>query len=545
MKLSIVIVNYNVRYFLDQALLSVYKSTVNFDFEVFVVDNNSTDGSLEMLKHKFPQVTIIANKENVGFAKANNQAIRVCTGEYVLLLNPDTIIQENTLQCCVAFMDEHSKAGGLGVKMYDGAGNFLPESKRGFPTPMAAIAKMSGLSKLFSNSTLFGKYHLTYLDKNKTHKIEVLSGAYMFLRKSVLEKTGVLDEDFFMYGEDIDLSYRIIQNGFDNYYLADTSIIHFKGESTKKGSLNYILTFYNAMLIFSKKHLTGTQGKLMVLLLQFAIYLRAILAVIQKISTTIGAPVVDTLLIIFNIYILQLFWEHVVKAQEHLIFPLTFLYINMPIYILSWLFAMWLFGVYTKRSKWKQLVVGLLGGTLIIAICYAFFPNFLRTSRGIIIVALLLNILLLSAYRLVWHWINGTLNDYFKEAKKYIIIGNSTDAISISNHLQKINAKYYYIGFVSQNNDNKTSKNLGVIDDLEDVITAYQPNEILFSTQDVSTQFIIETMAKITQPIVYRLVSKGNTIISSNSKNTSGEIYSFDINLSNKNSWLDRLRNWI
>ena len=251
MKLSIVIVNYNVRYFLEQTILSVYKSSVNFDYEIFVVDNNSSDDSLRMLEQKFPEVKVIANNENAGFSKANNQAIKLAKGEFVLLLNPDTIIQEDTLQKCIDKMEADAGIGGLGVKMVDGAGNFLPESKRGFPSPMAAFAKMSGLSKIFPASRTFGQYHLSFLDKNKSHEIDVLSGAFMLLRKSVLDKVGLLDEDYFMYGEDIDLSYCIKKAGFKNYYFSDTSIIHFKGESTKKGSLNYIRVFYNAMIIFS------------------------------------------------------------------------------------------------------------------------------------------------------------------------------------------------------------------------------------------------------------------------------------------------------
>ena len=220
MKLSIVIVNYNVRYFLEQTILSVYKSSVNFDYEIFVVDNNSSDDSLKMMEQKFPEVKVIANIDNVGFSKANNQAIKLANGEFVLLLNPDTIIQEDTLQKCIDKMESDIVIGGLGVKMVDGAGNFLPESKRGFPSPMAAFAKMSGLSKVFPKSKIFGQYHLTYLDKNQSHEIDVLSGAFMLLRKRVLDKVGLLDEDYFMYGEDIDLSYCIKKAGFKNYYFS-------------------------------------------------------------------------------------------------------------------------------------------------------------------------------------------------------------------------------------------------------------------------------------------------------------------------------------
>lgn len=545
MKLSIIIVNYNVRYFLEQTILSVYKSNVNFEYEIFVVDNNSSDDSLKMLAQKFSKVDVIANKDNVGFSKANNQAIKLAKGEFILLLNPDTIIQEDTLQRCIDKMESDTNIGGLGVKMYDGAGNFLPESKRGFPSPLAAFAKMSGLSKLFPKSKTFGQYHLTYLDKNQSYEIDVLSGACMLLRKSVLDKVGLLDEDYFMYGEDIDLSYRIKQAGFKNYYFADTSIIHFKGESTKKGSLNYIKVFYNAMIIFANKHVTGTRGKALTFLLRIAIFIRAILAVFQSLFSGLLLPIIDASLMFGNLYVLHLLWENFVKSSEHVIFPVTFFYINIPIYIATWLLAMWFFDVYDKQTKWRRLLIGLTVGTLMIAIFYAFFPNFLRTSRGIILVGFIMNVVLLSVYRFSLYSINGTLHAFMNDEKKYIIISSEIEANTISEQIKKSHLKHKYLGFISLNNGMKNPKNLGAIENLNDILEVYKPNEILFSTEELSTQFIIETMSKIKEPIAFRLVTKNNIMISSTSKNKSGEIYSFDINLSSQQSWLDKLRNWI
>ena len=220
MKLSVIIVNYNVKYFLKQCLESVFDSTSMEETEVYVVDNDSKDGSIEMIQQSFPQVKLIANKKNVGFSTANNQAIKVSSGEYVLLLNPDTLVKTTTFEKVIDFMDKTPDAGGLGVKMIDGNGNFLPESKRGLPTPDVAFYKIFGLSAIFPKSKTFGQYHLGHLDKNETHKIDILAGAFMLMRKSVLNKIGLLDETFFMYGEDIDLSYRILKGGYKNYYFA-------------------------------------------------------------------------------------------------------------------------------------------------------------------------------------------------------------------------------------------------------------------------------------------------------------------------------------
>ena len=249
------------------------------DAEVFVVDNNSTDGSVEYLRPKFPEVVFIENKDNPGFAKANNQAIRQCTGEYVLLLNPDTVVGEESLRSLCFQMDEDPEIGAIGVKMLNGHGVFLPESKRAFPSPWVSFCKIFGLSKLFPNSPAFARYSLPYLDKEQTHKVEVLAGAFMLLRHEALDKVGLLDESFFMYGEDIDLSYRIVLGGYKNLYVPER-ILHYKGESTKHGDLRYIRAFYGAMLIFYKKYYPGA-GWLMRILIRLAVLLKACWAMIS------------------------------------------------------------------------------------------------------------------------------------------------------------------------------------------------------------------------------------------------------------------------
>ncbi len=276
MKLSIVIVNYNVKYFLEQCLLSAKKAIKGLEAEFFVVDNCSSDNSIAYLKSRFPFVNFIENVDNLGFAKANNQAIRLCKGEYILLLNPDTVVGEHVLENVCRFMDEHPESGGVGVKMINGEGAFLPESKRGFPSPWTSFCKIFGLSFLFPKSKIFGKYHLKYLDENQLHEIDVMAGAFMMIRKETLDKCGLLDETFFMYGEDIDLSYRITLAGYKNYYLPE-SIIHYKGESTKKDKIHYVKIFYHAMLIFFRKHYPH-YSKLYALFIYFAIGFRAALS---------------------------------------------------------------------------------------------------------------------------------------------------------------------------------------------------------------------------------------------------------------------------
>ncbi|MEZ4806978.1 MAG: glycosyltransferase [Flavobacteriales bacterium] len=293
MKLSIVIVNYNVRAYLEQCLRTVFKALGDMDGEVYVVDNQSTDGSVEMVREKFPQVKLIANQENVGFSRANNQAIRTALGEYVLLLNPDTVVGEDVFEKVIAFLEAHPKAGGLGVKMVDGTGRFLPESKRGLPTPQVAFFKIIGLTRIFPKSRLFGRYHLGHLPEDEPARIEILSGACMFLRKRTLDEVGLLDESFFMYGEDIDLSYRITLGGYENWYFPAARIIHYKGESTKKSSVNYVFVFYNAMAIFAQKHFTQRSAGIFPLLINGSIYLSAAGAIAVRFLNRAILPFLD------------------------------------------------------------------------------------------------------------------------------------------------------------------------------------------------------------------------------------------------------------
>lgn len=280
--LSVIIVSYNVKYFLAMCLASVRKAGRNLNCEIFVVDNNSSDGSCEMIQRDFPEVKLISNRENRGFSAANNQAIKEAGGKYILLLNPDTIVEEDTFTRCIRFMDEHPDAGAAGVMMINGHGKYLPESKRAIPLPETAFWKMSGLYRLFPASPRINRYYLGHLNKLDINRIEVIAGAFMFLRSKAVSETGLLDEDFFMYGEDIDFSYRLLGKGYENYYFPDVRIIHFKGESTIKEEMDFVIRFYDAMLIFVRKHFSSTTLRKMILPVSTAIRLRAAASVIHR-----------------------------------------------------------------------------------------------------------------------------------------------------------------------------------------------------------------------------------------------------------------------
>ena len=270
MQLSVIIVSYNVKYFLEQCLHSVETACKNIEAEIIVIDNASTDNSIEYLQPKFSSIKLIKNELNEGFAKANNKALQLAAGNYILYLNPDTIIAEDTLLNCIHFLDEHINAGAVGVKLIDGSGNFLPESKRTFPSLIASFFKMTGVATLFPHSAIFNRYALGNLDENKIHEVDVLPGAFFMSHRNVLLQLNGFDEDFFMYGEDIDLSYRIQQAGYKNFYLGDCSIVHFKGESTQKEKPGYLKNFYDAMKIFVSKHYKKRSANLLKITIAFS-----------------------------------------------------------------------------------------------------------------------------------------------------------------------------------------------------------------------------------------------------------------------------------
>lgn len=537
MKLSIVIVNYNVKYFVEQCLHSVYNALKGIEAEVFVVDNNSVDGSCQMIREKFPKVILIDNKKNVGFSKANNQAIRESSGEYVLLLNPDTVVQEDTFSKCIAFMDEHLDAGALGVKMIDGKGVFLPESKRALPTPAVSFYKIFGISRLFPKSKTFGRYHLGYLDNNKNHEIEVLAGAYMFMRKEALDKTGLLDEAFFMYGEDIDLSYRITKAGYKNYYFADTTIIHYKGESTKKGSLNYVLVFYNAMIIFAQKHFSDKNFRLFAFLIHLAIYLRAGLSIVKRFINSLALPFIDACIIFCGFLFLKPISESIkFEAGNH--YPDYFLSVIVPAYIILWILSCFLSGTYDKPFRISRLVRGIGIGTATILVIYALIPVEYHFSRLLIILGSLWSVISLSLFRYCLN-IAGLKSFQFANTtkKKVVIVGDKSEYERVKQLLQQTQINPDIIGYVYTSNDNNADF-LGTTYQLEDIATIYKVEEIIFCARSLASQDIIDQMLKLSHiNVEYKIAPPESlSIIGSNSINTAGDLYLININSINKPS---------
>ncbi len=535
MQLSVVVVNYNVRYFLEQALYSIRKACEGIEAEIFVVDNHSADGSCEMVRHRFPEVILLDNKENYGFSKANNQAIRLAKGKYILLINPDTVVEEDCFKKVIDFMEATPDAGAVGVKMIDGAGKFLPESKRGLPTPEVAFYKIFGLAALFPKSKRFGKYHLGFLDKNKTHEVEILAGAFMMISKEAFEKAGLLDEDYFMYGEDIDLSFRISKAGFKNYYFSDTTIIHYKGESTKRTSVNYVFTFYRAMIIFAKKHYSQKHARIFSTLIHFAIYIRAIAAIGIRFFKQALLPGLDFIFFILAFLIIKNVWSEY-KFETREAYPENSVWVNSIVYSVLWMSGLFLAGSYHKRKTFLSVVKGIAIGTLAIAVFYAFVDEAYRFSRALIVLGTFASIFIAYLNRLFIYFLsNKKLSFSLGSELKTIIVGNKDEVSRVQDLLVKSKSRTEYIGFVGVN-DSETEDDhyIGNVNQLADIVELFGVEEIIFCSKDLSAARIIEWMGIIGKPdVMFKIVPEESLfIIGSNSKNAPGDFYTIEFNLS-------------
>ncbi|MDF2448685.1 MAG: glycosyl transferase family 2 [Bacteroidota bacterium] len=532
-KLSVVIVNYNVKHFIEQCLFSVLKASEGINTEVFVVDNNSVDGSVTLIKEKFPQIHLIVNKTNTGFSVANNQALRCATGDYILLLNPDTVVQEDTFKKILNFMDAHPDAGGLGVKMLDGQGNFAPESKRGLPTPAVAFYKMFGFSRLFPKSRRFGKYHLSYLPENEINEIDVISGAFMLIRKSVLDKIGLLDETFFMYGEDIDLSYRIKKAGYKNYYFPDTQIIHYKGESTKRSSLNYVVIFYRAMAIFSKKHFSGSHAFWFNALIHLAIFLKAGLALLSRFFKSFTVPILDFGIITLGLFAIKNIYQQNAGLNGE-IYSQKLLNVAFPLYAIAWIVMVYFNGGYDKPVKLLKVIRGVLVGTVFILLGYSLLPESLRFSRALILLGTSWAMLCFVFTRVLFHLLK--LKSYSlssAKTKRIAIIGEEEEFNRVSNLLVDTHANPGFVGFVSAEvNGVHHPHYIGKINQIDEIIKVHQINEVIFCAKDISSQFIINNMLTlVSSGVDFKIAPPESlSIIGSNNIDTAGDLYIIDVN---------------
>ena len=418
--------------------------------------------------------------------------------------------------------------------MLGGKGTFLPESKRGLPTPAVAFYKIFGLARLFPRSRRFGQYHLTYLDKNKNHQVDVLSGAYMLMRKETLDKVGLLDETFFMYGEDIDLSYRITQAGYKNYYFSGSSIIHYKGESTKKSSVNYVVVFYKAMAIFAQKHFSQKNARLFNFLIYLAIYLRAGMAIFARFVRQLFFPAIDFALILSGLYFCKTVYEIKFKLYPNF-YSKEILDLFFPLYTLVWMTFVYFSGGYDKPTSLRKISRGVLMGSVFILVIYSLLDEYYRFSRALILIGsiyawcvyiftrLLYNAAGLKRFKLGGHKTNARI----------AIIGSEKEFIRVEDLLKKTSIKWEFIGFISsENNGVKNAAYLGHFHQVNEAIRVHELNEIIFCARDIPTSDIIDKMITlVTTGVEFKIAPPESlSIIGSNSIDTAGELYVIDVN---------------
>ena len=540
MKLSIVIVNYNVKYFLEQCLESVFGSSLAFEeghvdvandsnhieLEVFVVDNASVDGSVEMVRDRYPQVQLIANNDNVGFAKANNQALRRCTGDLILLLNPDTVVEHDTLSKCVGFFASHPDCGGLGVKMINGEGTYLKESKRGFPTPEAAFYKISGLIRLFPHNRRIAAYYMGHLDDEETNPIDILPGAFLMVSRAALDKVGLLDESYFMYGEDIDFSWRIKLAGFENYYYPTARIIHYKGESTKHGSMNYVYTFYNAMSIFVQHYFSGSRARWFNLLLRLAIWVRASMAWLKRVLQAVALPLLDLGVAFGGFVAIKHIWAtH--WAANAAYYPPEYTWVVIPIYILVLMLCSWLYGGYEKPIKLGRIIKGMAIGCGLLLVFYSLLDESQRYSRVLLLIGCVWTLLSSLGIRGLLSLLHIPGYDLRPQhARSCIIVGGDEE-------VRRVGQLYQTLGSIAIEPLTDTHPDVGR---LNDAIRYYNADEVVFCSKDIPIQEIINMMTCLGnmpgrhRQVEYKIAPNDSSfIIGSNSIHRTEDLYTEEL----------------
>lgn len=528
--ISVVIVNYNVKDLVDNCIASIYKanSSSKFSLDIFFVDNNSVDGSSSHIKEKYPEVNIIELEENLGFSKANNIALKQVDSKFILILNPDTLLEENTFEKMIKFFEDNPKAGAVTSKLIKQDGTLDAACKRSFPTPSAAIPRMLGLSRLFPNSKIFSKYNLTYLDENETHKIDAICGAFMFIPKKVLDETGYFDEDYFMYGEDLDLCYRINKAGYDIYYFPEVTTIHLKGESTKKTHLSYVNNFYGAMNIFVKKNFTGS-SRFLSPILRLGIFYRSAFSYLLRILLNAFYPMLDAVLI-FGVLILSVKIRFEIFPNEPYLFIIS-------IYTLIWIFLLAIFGAYLKKNNLsiKAVFIGVFAGFFVNSSVTYFFKEY-AFSREVVLTSTAFALVALTAWRLFLRTYNFIkYRNILLNKINLLIVGQRKFNQNVE---EKLNSIYnvFFFNKIANRKDKKELKEIIIINNIQ---------EIVFTDDTFSNNDILSTMWELKdRGVKFKILPTGKELILSKLHSNIDELTLIEIeyNINNKlNIFLKRI----
>lgn len=516
-QVSVLIVSYNVKEYAAHAVDAILKSDLK-ELEIIIVDNHSFDGTVEYLQNEYPAIQIITNKENKGFGKAVNQAAKVARGEYLLILNPDTVIQEKTISVLLKYLRDNPAVGMVGPKILNSDGSLQPACKRSFPTLRVAVPKLLGMDRLFPKSRWAGKYNLTFLDPDQIHEVDAISGSCMFLKRSLFNELHGFDEDFFMFGEDLDLCFRIREKGLAIHYLPVTQIIHYQGESVKSAPFDSINAFYKAMNIFINKHYSASYGFMTNMLIRVGIFFRKMATMISQLKSQILSVILDMLAVTAAFLLAIPFrfdhFEPIVMSKG--LVPL--------VYIVFWLSVGMLFQLYTRYilSYTRAILSSVTGFFLAVAFTY-FFKQY-AFSRMVIILATAIITLIIPGWRLWIHYFmsKGYLRPIKEQhnllfTRKTLIVGSDQEGIRIANHIMKrFNTGLDVMGFTD---DQLRSANLplpffGNIDDLSEIVKKHAVRELIFSNTAFSNEEVLNIMDRTkTLKLTYRMVPRHQDIL--------------------------------
>ena len=521
-RISVCIVSYNVRDFLIQALHSIKRACTDITHEILVVDNASVDGTVQELERVFPDITVIANQRNTGFSVANNMALRRAKGEYIVLINPDTIVQEDTFQKLLDFMDKMQDAGAVTSKILNPDGSFSIDSRHSIPTPMTAFWKLLGLSRLFPKSKIFGRYNLTYLDQNETYCVDAISGSFMFIRRKAFEQVGFLDESYFMYCEDVDYCYRITKSGWKIYYYPKTSIVHYKGESTKKNNLDYVITFNKSLYVFYTKHFHRKYLYPFKFLILIGVILRGIFVYIRNFISSNYPLIIDILVLNVILYITFIVRFELKSGFSFRDFYSHYISVNILTSIV-FLSAAYFTDLH-PRLKFSFIKVFKANFyTFFIISALTFFLNQFAFSRLVVIIAAFFSILAMMAWRYVWRKSGkGSTSTLSKTIFKHriILVGTDMNTRELINKIrQNVNAGIELVGLVSLN-DEDVGKTIGQvtvvskIDTLREYARMEKIDQIIFSSHDIPYEVIFRTMSMMKdEKIEFKIIAADLDVI--------------------------------
>ena len=516
-KVSVLIVSYNVKNYVDHAIDSLLRSDYT-NIEIVVVDNQSFDGTVEHIRSRFTEVKLIANKQNVGFGTAVNQAAEAADGDYLLIINPDTVVQENTISTFVHYQEDHKNVGMVGPKILNADGTLQSACKRSFPTFRVAIPKILGLDKLFPKSKWAGKYNLTYLNPDETNTVDAISGSCMFLKSKLFQELNGFDERFFMFGEDLDLCYRIWQKGFEIHYVPETQIIHYQGESVKSAPFDSINAFYNAMIIFAGKHFSTGTGLLTKLAIRTGILLRKIVTLLGEMRSQIISIILDAIVVTAAFLIAIPFrfdhFEPVVLSKG--LVPI--------VYIVFWIAVGSLFQLYSRYIlSYTRAVLSSLTG-FFMAVAFTYFFKQYAFSRLVIILATVIITIFIPGWRVLVHYLMS--RGYFRPIKdkhnilftrKTLVAGSENEGIRIANHLLKrFDTGLDVVGFVDKHlrNDKLPLPFLGRIQDLKGIVKTHAIRELIFSNEAFTNEEILKIMDETKEMrLMYRMVPRHQDIL--------------------------------